>query len=210
MAEITKSKSSPNIGSLIDTLTSLKREIYSYLNQALEIDHKITDSNNKSRLNAYDNVKVLYEKSLKLANEAMKFYNDNKEVLSMQSEAVSILKKLDSFKTQITDRLRSIESQTSELKNEMEFIEIGDDVLLVDKYDEDIVLVDERPAANANESDCVIVGEKPKSKLDWADSERATEIFRLDNCAQLFYIGTDGSVSTPSNNQNISIYSFEQ
>ncbi len=210
MAEITKSKSSPNIGSLTDTLASLKREIYSYLDQALEIDQKITNSKIKPKSDAYDNVKVLYEKSLRLTNQAIQFYNDHKDALSTQIEAVSTMKKLDSIKTQTTDRLRSIESRETEERNEVEFLDISDDVLLIDKYDEDIVIIDEKQPNAAVSDDCVIVNEQPATKFSWADSKKATEIVHIENCAQLFYIGTDGSVSTPSTSQNISIYSFEQ
>ena len=122
MTEATKTSiKSSNIASLIDTFTSLKREIYSYLDQALEIDQKLTISKIKPspvyQPGAYDNAIILYEKSLKLTGDALRFYETNKDVLSTQSEAIGILTKLNAIKIQAIERLSALKSKIFVRKN---------------------------------------------------------------------------------------------
>jgi len=221
MAEATQSKvtsnSNSNISSLLDTFTSLKREIYSYLNQALELDEKLNQNKEIKQPDAYSSVIILYEKSLALTEKALNYFNINKDKLNSQAEALSTLAKLNSMRDQAINRLNSLKSTFDTLKTseiDMKFLDIGDDVLLVDNYDDDIVVIDDLPpypgvTTLTKNDDCVIVSEKPAKPFE-SDATKATELYRLENCAQLFYIGTDGSVSTPSSSKTLSIYSFDQ
>ena len=88
--------------------------------------------------------------------------------------------------------------------NEEEFLNISDDCLLVDDDDDDddgddVIIIDS-PNKNNNE----------KNKLNLKDFEKANEILRLENSVQQFFIGSDGTVSTPSHLTDISIYTFEK
>lgn len=209
MAELTKSRTNENLASLIDTLTSIKREVYSYLDQALELDQQISSSTQKSNPSAYDTVIVLYNKSLQLTEKALNYYNIHKEKLSTQDEAIRTLAKLNSIKNQTIDRLNVLKSSQSTLKAsdiDLSFLNISDDVLGVDEIDENIILVDDLPKYSETTANNEIVS----TDKGFVESTKACEIFRLDNCAQLFYIGTDGSVSTPSSFKNISIFSFDK
>ena len=211
MAEITQKK--VNTKSILDTFTSLKREIFSYLDQILEIDHNISHTTSSNISNAsYDNVIILYEKSLSLTHGALDFYEKNKAVLSKSEEAATILNKLNAIKIQIVDRLKVLQSETTAI-DKHEFLKIGNEGNL--SNDADIIIIDddqsvcEKPELNKS-NDCVITNEKSPTPFNLNDSKKAIEIIRLENSANMFFIGTDGSVSTPSSPKTISIYSFEQ
>lgn len=216
MSEIVQSKSSISISSLVDTLTSLKREIYQILHQALEVDQKVTSYKNKPAPGDYDTAKILYDKSLALTEKAIQFYNTNVAKLAGNEEAIRTLNKLNSIKTQTVDRLKVLNTTPSDI--DIEFLDISDDVLLVDDVENNIIVVDEIPAypklsdlkPTTENNDCTVFVEKNEQPLNDYDSKKATEIFRMENNAQLFFIGTDGSVSTPTSMRNISVYSFDQ
>lgn len=210
--EAVTSKKLTSTKSLLDTLTSLKREIFSYLDQALEIDQHISQLKNSNVTSgAYDNAIILYEKSLSLTDEALKFYEKNSAEFSKNEEATKILDKLNSIKAQTLNRLKALQSETSKIED-IEFLNIGDEVNLYN--DDDIIIIDDqcdhsKPDLN-KPNDCVITDEKPPAPFTVNDSKKATEILRLDNASNMFFIGTDGSVSTPSSPKTISIYSFDQ
>jgi len=67
-----------NVQNLKDKLTSLKREAYSNLAQALDLDAQTNDNKND-----VENVIVLYEKSLMLIERGLIFYRQHENELSV-------------------------------------------------------------------------------------------------------------------------------
>jgi len=66
-----------NIQNMQDKFVSLKREAYSNLAQALDLDAKTNENNSK------ENVIILYEKSLRLIESGLSFYKQHEKELSV-------------------------------------------------------------------------------------------------------------------------------
>ena len=85
MAELmaTTGGSSKIAQNLYDKLSDLKREAYSTLDQALALDQTQSTLNNaNSNYANLDTLIVLYEKSVKLIENALEFFQKNKQDLS--------------------------------------------------------------------------------------------------------------------------------
>lgn len=189
--------------SLVDKLYSLKKEAFSHLDQALSFD------TNESSASAQkiDQSILLYEKSLNYIDRALAFYTDNKSILVTNDNAVTVHSHLTSIRSQTMERLDKL--KTNRVKNanqgsvlNSEFLAAGDqiltdDFLIIDEIDDNCQLKEKEPAKN-------LADEKFK------DFAKAKEFLRLDDGVQLFYIATDGSVSTPSYPANLSLYLFDE
>lgn len=216
MAELSKKPTttggSNNTGSLLDELTNLKREVYSNVDQALDCDQKLLKSADKLKNEDYENAIYLYQKSLSLTEKALNYYNIHKDKLSTKNEALQTVTKLEAIRSQAIERINTIRSNMSALNTsnlDTKFLEISDDVLLVDDFD-DLIIVEDEASSTEPKKNVSKPEEASKKPFEYADSKRATELIRLENACRMFYIGTDGSVTTPSETKNISLYSFEQ
>lgn len=216
MAELSKKQptaaSELNTKSLLDELTNLKREVYSNVDQALDCDQKLLKSSSKVKYEDYENAIYLYQKSLSLTEKALNYYNIHKDKLSTENEALQTVTKLEAIRSQAIERINTIRSSMNNLNAsnlDTKFLEISDDVLLVDDFDDMIIAENEASATEAKAS-VAKLEDASKKPFDYVDSKRATELIRLENAARMFYIGTDGSVTTPSETTSISLYSFEQ
>ena len=222
MAELSKSKptSTSKTKNLLDELTNLKREVYSNIDLALVCDQKLLiDSTVPDKLKTadYENAIFLYQKSLSLTEKALNYYNIHKETFSAENEAIQTATKLEAIRAQAIDRINTIRSNLNTLQAsdiDMRFLDIGDNVLLDEDFDDLIVVENENEQStsetktNNQEADSRL--ETSKNHFQYVDSKKAIELFKLENVARMFYIGTDGSVTTPSNSKSISIYSFDQ
>ena len=197
-----------NMNSLYDSLTSLKREVYSYLDQALTLDKQFSESQDKSKKL---DVIIMYQKSLEFVEKALNFYNANKEQLSKMPDAIDLVDKLNKIKVQTVDRLNVLNAMLSSLGKEedIEFLDISDDILSVDDDDDVILIESSESAPVTNKDDCKII-ENPRKPVNLVDSKEATEIFRCQNAIRLFYIASDGTVSSPSKPTTISIFTFDE
>ena len=198
----------PSMNSLYDSLTSLKREVYSYLDQALTLDKQFSEVQDKSKKL---DVIILYQKSLEFVEKALHFYNANKEQLIQMPDAIDLVDKLNKIKLQTLDRLNVLNAMLSSLGKEedIEFLDISDDILSLDD-DDDVILIESSDTKQAtNTGDCKII-ENPRKPVNLTDSKEATEIFRCQNAIRVFYIASDGTVSSPSKPTTISIFTFDE
>ncbi len=196
--------------SLLDKLNSLKRNAFNNLDRALEIDSTSNENNLRT-----DEAITLYERGLDSIDSAISFYETNQTYLNSFDEAKNIYARLKSLHEQTSERLNYLKTKrvsnkplyptmpafTSTANNASsfneDFLEIGEDVLNADANDFLIIddeLMDRSKLTNSN------------SKTDFS---KATEVLCLDNGVKLFYIGNDGSVSTPSYPTTLSVYSFD-
>lgn len=180
-----------NLESLVDNFTHLKRDAYVKLDQALNVDQ--TNESSQTKI-------TLYENSLSLINKASVFYIENHDRLHQNEDAIKIYQQLNEMKRLTVERLEFLKKSQPKATvsdiNDEEFLNISDDVLLVDDEDNDVIIID-----SPNKND------RNKSLKDF---EKASEIYRLENGVRQFFIATDGTVSTPSQSTDISIYSFEK
>ena len=124
------------------------------------------------------------------------------QLFKMQNETVNRLNTLRAHPKPI-----HVESTLNE-----EFLNIGDDIL----NEDDCIIIDD-DLVKDNDDDCIIIENDDESRssssrlnssLHKNDFTKATEILRIDNGVQLFYIANDGTVSTPSHPATLSVYSF--
>jgi hypothetical protein len=176
MAEETRTATEPSrstIDKLVDQLTSHKREIYAYLDQALNLDSK----------NQSDESIILYRKCLNMTQKTFEFVR--KQFVSFQKvpEVIKIQSDLNKIYEQTSERLQFLEESLSNVAKETsEFVDIADEVL--------------------NYTD-------PSDQITYSNDANATELLKIDHSVKLFYISSDGSVSTPSHAASLSIYSFK-
>lgn len=251
MAEQTKKgQTTNNAQAMLDKLSSLKREAYSYLDQALTFD-----SNTSSTDTKIDTAIIMYERCLKFISDALGYYETNRAEFAKHDDAIRVYNQLVNMKNQTNERLLALKNErikataanankSSHINND-EFLDIGDDIL----NDSDCIIIDDfgveesnhsklinntGGGSHLNDSDCVIIGDEKNSKFvngksdqnknnqsssnsmenqlrtKLKDLTKATEILRVDNGVQLFYIADDGTVSTPSYPTTLSIYSFDK
>lgn len=175
---------------LMDKFSSLKKEAYSHLDQALSFDSS-AQASNPSKI---DTLIIMYEKCLNLIDQATGYYENNEILLSTFSqEATQMYNQLKSVKIQTSDRINTLKtSRVSTLNSNTEFLDLGDQIL---NSDDDCVIIED-----LDDTAAVAI---PR------DFTKANEILSLENRVQLFYIANDGSVSTPSYPTSLSVYSFE-
>jgi hypothetical protein len=127
---------------------------------------------------------------------------------------------LDKMKAETTDRLNKLKAKHATTRNESkilneDFLNIGDDVLGNGDDDDDCIIIDDDLVQDGN--DCIIIenddenhssSSKLNSSIHKKDFTKATELLRIDNGVQMFYIANDGTVSTPSQPATLSVYSF--
>lgn len=185
---------------LLERLVELKKQAYSQLNRALSIDTANRDAKDASQADA---AILAYETSLQLIQQALTFYTDNVQTLSNSEPARKLFSQLSEMQTQTVERTSTLRSQRASTaskdlnSNEQEeFITIGDDIL------NDCIIIDDVDSNNNNPGNSVYNNQIK-------DFERATELVRIDQGVQLFYIAADGTVSTPSYPTTLSVYSFE-
>jgi hypothetical protein len=203
---------------LFDKFSNLKREAYSNLEQALSLD-ALANTNN----GYFDDIIVMYENSLTIIERALRFFQQNKKDLATVEDASRTWMQLERMKIETTERLKTLRSKQStqiESKLTSDFLKAGDDILI--DNDDDCIIIDEI-LLNSDDDDCILIenddsthSNSNASKLNTSinkiqkknDFSKATEILRVDNGVQLFYIASDGTVSTPSHPATLSIYSF--
>ena len=176
-----------NAQTLFDTLTSLKREAFSMLDQALSIDASVKNS-------VYESAVIIYRKGLTLLDNAIDYYKTNKDQLSSMNDAVKVYNQLIAMRNQVTTRLDEIANVNRDNNKNNHFLDMSDDVLLIEDDDNDIIVLDE-------------VNTEKKTDLDF---ENANEICRFENSVQLFFIKTDGTVTTPSRPDTMTLYTFNE
>lgn len=190
---------------LVDRLISLKKDAFSNLDRALLFDTNEASSNPQK----IDQSILLYEKSLNYIDKALAFYSDNKSILVKNDNAVTMHSHLTSIRSQTLERVNKL--KTIRLNNSnmnagstlnSEFLAAGDQILA-----DDFLIIDEVEDDNKQ-----IEKEQNKNILNEkiTNFAKAKEFLRLDDGVQLFYIATDGSVSTPSYPTNLSLYFFDQ
>ena len=170
---------------LLDKLSEIKREAYSFLNQALELDAS----------KHYNEAVIIYRKSVTLINKAISFVKNENIDLAKSPEANKINQDLHVMLKKTLDRLELLEkdlqkpsvatNSVSKKKNNIdEYLLIGDEVLGHDNEGSNLIEI------SNNESN-------------------ATQIYNIESGVQLFYIASDGSVSTPSYPTSLSVYLFK-
>lgn len=180
---------------LIDELSSIKREAFGYLNEALTNDSNTKTNNRMMTI-------VLYEKSIQLIDKGLKCFEKNKNQLEKNEDAVKINTQLSRMKTQANERLNYLNSSSKENNKNYqdEFIEIGDDIL-EDDYDVVSNQDKNQPGAQTHQ---------PNTSTQDNSFSKASELMSIANGAQIYYIANDGSVSTPSYPTTLHIYSFDR
>lgn len=194
MAEAYKSETNQKI---LDKVIGMKREAYSKLDQALNLDAS----------KQYNEAIVLYRKCIQLLNTAIEFIKTQNIDLNKSNEINKVDQDLHILLKQTIDRLELLENDlkksqkssaiaslsSSSVANVDDFLLIGDEILN-DSFEE----------SNVNNQSVKLI----ETNVESNDSN-ATEVYRVDNGVQLFYIAADGSVSTPSYPNTLTIYSFK-
>jgi hypothetical protein len=199
MSELIQKKPLQNeshMRNLVDQFTSMKREAFIYLDEALSHDS----------LSNQENAIVLYEKSLESINKSLKFFEAYKMDLDQNEEAVKINTQLNRMKEQASDRLEQLKKPNKAI--DAQFLDMSDQIL-DDTYD--FVTIEEeeeiRPPFSLADSETRVNNNK---QIDSNSLNKASELLNIENGAQIYYIANDGSVSTPSKPATLSIYSFDQ
>ncbi len=220
-------KSDSNI--VHDRFLNFKREAYSSLNRALNLDQSSRSNQQQQQAGAsqLDEVIFEYEKSLDIIQNALKLHDANLIALTQFNDVENIVRQLNGMKIQTQERLKTVKEQrlnqvnhrsitesiypslkkvkSIEELDQEEFLQIGDEILM-----------------NSNDDDCVIIEEEefnlttrksttlsPILMEKFKNEQKATELLRIDNGVQLFYIANDGTVSTPSYPTTLSFYLFD-
>jgi hypothetical protein len=215
--QIMKNSESQSV-SVLERFVRLKKDAYTRLSQALTIDTDASKSANRNEAQV-DAVILAYEHSKDLIEKALHFYEANMQELSRDEEAKKFKAQLTQMRAQTIDRMQTLKTdrvtntnksssatlypQISKSKSSIElsdenFLAIGDDIL-----NECIIIDDVEEEASAHPKTS-----KLHDKLK--DFTKATEVIRIDDGVQLFYIADDGTVSTPSYPTTLSVYSFDQ
>lgn len=200
-------------------MVDMKRKAYAMLDQALSADSTPSSSSQSAAAMG------LYQKALGITTEAIELYRANSDRLGKLEEAVVLYNQLVRMRAQTVERLEHLQQQqpstasaatpashnsnynnqqkqqqpstlTQTQPTDREFLELADEVL----SDDEFLIVDDDNETNAA---------KLQKRLAMDDMfAKASEICRVDNGVQLFYIANDGSVSTPSHPTTLSIYAF--
>ena len=143
----------------------------------------------------YNEAVIIYRKSVTLINKAISFVKNENIDLAKSPEANKINQDLHVMLKKTLDRLELLEkdlqkpsvatNSVSKKKNNIdEYLLIGDEVLGHDNEGSNLIEI------SNNESN-------------------ATQIYNIESGVQLFYIASDGSVSTPSYPTSLSVYLFK-
>jgi hypothetical protein len=207
---------SQNASSIVERFARFKKEAFTSLNHALSLDTEMTQTAGHATDNSQlDTVILAYEASYSLVERAVHFYEANMRVLERENESRAINAQLTAIGAQTSERLavlkserltaanRSLIQQIAKSKSafqlsDHDFLTIGDEIL----NDDDCIIIDD--VANT-------VPSATKSPLQdkIKDFKKATEVVRIDDGVQLFYIADDGTVSTPSYPTTMSVYAFD-
>lgn len=135
---------------LLDKLSSLKREAYAHLDQALTFDSG-TSSSSSSSETKLDTAIIMYERSVRYVDDAMAFYESHRGELSGHEDATRVYNQLVGMKRQTNERLESLKNErmsrtkpsvvspataTSDVDG---FLDIGEDIL----NDSDCIIIDD-------------------------------------------------------------------
>lgn len=131
---------------LLDKLSSLKREAYAHLDQALTFDSGTSAASSSSETKL-DTAIIMYERSLRYVDDAMGFYESHRGELSRHEDATRVYNQLVGMKRQTNERLESLKTQrmskpsvispsTSDVDG---FLDIGEDIL----NDSDCIIIDD-------------------------------------------------------------------
>ena len=134
--------------SLLDKLSSLKREAYSHLDQALTFDSS-TPGAPKSSETKCDTAIIMYERCLRYIDDTLAFYQTNRAEFSGHDDAIRVYNHLVSMKNQTNERLNALKDERMRLVNGKSskltidntdgFLDIGDEIL----NDDDCVIIDD-------------------------------------------------------------------
>lgn len=141
-------KISSSTQSLLDKLSSLKREAYSHLDQALTFDSGTPGAPTSSETKC-DTAIIMYERCLRYIDDTLAFYQTNRAELSGHDEAIRVYNHLVSMKNQTNERLNALKDERMRLVNQGRskltidntdgFLDIGDEIL----NDNDCVIIDD-------------------------------------------------------------------
>ena len=209
MSEVELSRES-NLQDLYNSIYQLKKDAFGILDTALNADSE-TPSKNPNLLMVID----LYEDALAKIKRGIDLYVRNASVMSRDESSIKLKKQLEQMREQTMERLdrlysiRNNNTQSSSSSNvdksskssnvqfsDKEYIDLGDELLT----DNEFLIIEGDINANLNKSQ--------ENRLK--SFAEATEIFRIDNGVEFFYIATDGSVSSSSEPQTLSIYAFSE
>ena len=211
MAEMNAAASS--VVALHERMVGMKREAYALLDQALTADSSSSSSSSSSGPSPSVG---LYQKALGIITNAIELYRANSASLGKLEEAVVLYNQLVRMRAQTAERLEYLQSTANASSNYIQpttlapsanfnnnaFLELADEVL----SDDEFLIVDDNETQAATSSKS-----KLQTRLGMDEKfAKATEICRVDNGVQLFYIANDGSVSTPSHPTTLSIYAFNE
>ena len=234
MSELVTNKNE-SVQNIYDKLVSLKKEAFSNLDQALNVDGVANTNEN------IDSAIILYEKCLVLIDNAIEYFNQNKSKLAQLEgnstfEFISFIFNLNQFfflildanrmnthlgmmRYQTTERLNALKSKRLSQKpsaaaaaastaSNNDFLDIGDEVL----ENDDFLIIDDDVLNNHKPDSSSSIKEKNIQNIlnNNNDFTKATELLTLNNGAQIFYIANDGTVSTPSFPTTLSVYSFDE
>lgn len=193
MSEVTYRNKKPSESknkdpSLLVKLLGLKKEAFAHLDEALKND---SSSSSATKGNAAQSkpVKFLYEKSLNLIDQGLKYFEKNKKDLESDDDAEETYSQLNKMKDEASKRLTVLEMN----ENDMSKLSLNDGAK--SKLKPDFLIVD-------NDSN--------ESMLDNNQLTDATELLHVDDGVQMFYIKNDGVVSMSAQPATISIYSFNK
>ena len=219
MAELNQTKpgaasgASQNQKLILEKFLNMKRNAFTHLNNALLID----SSNRAKNETQTDSAILAYEKSFDLIEKSLLFFAANRTILLQNEEASKFNMQLSEMQKQTEERLNTLKTERVKNSNtstqslfpqiskskssidfsDQEFLTIGDDIL------NDYLIIDDIDY-NAKSGAVNNLQERIKNY------KKASEIVRIDNGVQLFYIADDGTVSTPSYPTTLSVYSFEE
>lgn len=130
---------------LLDRFSSLKREAYSHLDQALTFDSSTTTPS-ETKL---DTAIIMYERCLNYIEEALRFYQTNRGELSNHDDAIRVYNQIVSMKNQTSERLGALKDERMKLTSpkkmvksdsrQEEFLDIGDEIL----NDNECIIIDD-------------------------------------------------------------------
>jgi hypothetical protein len=236
MAEITKDNLAISESSnKFDSFIVLKREAFTNLDQTLTYDTNIKDTTTTITNDQFERILKMYEKSLATIDTAIIFYLKNqKEIDKSSNEARTISSKLNKMRSQTTDRMNDLKIKMSNQQkihrndlNQDDFVDLAEDILENDQFmiiDDELIQDDNNTSKSAaiiieNKSaikietgrNSQLLKDKIKTKINHQDDfTKAVEICSFTNGVQMFYIGQDGTVSTPSYPVTLSVYTFSE
>ena len=146
MEQTTTKTTSSAAQTLLDRFSSLKREAYSHLDQALTFDSSTTTPS-ETKL---DTAIIMYERCLNYIEEALRFYQANRGELSNHDDAIRVYNQIVSMKNQTSERLGALKDERMRLTSpkkimvksdsrQEEFLDIGDEIL----NDNECIIIDD-------------------------------------------------------------------